>query len=160
MPRKYPVTGTESPNDETTTENTEQAGYIRSGTGKEPRKDNFQRITEYMEAHYNEQISLQDVASYAYLNRTYVSELFPKKLGMSFTSYRNLLRIRHACVMMEKSSMSLTEISRAVGYDALSSFSRVFRQIMGVPPQQYRKTQLKAKTSAVMMQIRREKEND
>ncbi|MDO5435464.1 MAG: AraC family transcriptional regulator [Clostridia bacterium] len=112
-----------------------------------------------MEAHYNEEITLQDVASYAYLNRTYVSELFPKKLGMSFTRYRNLLRIRHACIMMEESGMSLTDISRAVGYDALSSFSRAFRQIMGVPPQQYRKTQLEEKAAGKMKGRKEKKKN-
>lgn len=101
--------------------------------------DPFSRIPAYMEAHYNEEITLNDIAAYAFLNRTYVSELFPRKTGMSFTRYRNTLRIRHACEMIEKDSGSLTEIALAVGYDNLSRFSRVFRQIRGISPQQYRK---------------------
>lgn len=72
------------------------------------------------------------------MNRTYVSELFTRKAGMSFPQYKAQVRIRHACSMIEHGNTSMTDIAFAVGFESLSRFSRVFSQIKGVSPQQYR----------------------
>ena len=112
-------------------------------------RDPFQQITEYIEAHFAQSLSLGDVADYVHMNRTYVSELFTKKAGISFSQYKAQVRIRHACEMIEQGGYRLTDIAFSVGFESLSRFSRVFSQIKGVSPQQYRQ-QLKqhAETAA------------
>jgi len=101
-------------------------------------REPFQQITEYIEAHYGHSISLNDVADHVHMNRTYVSELFTKNAGMSFPQYKAQVRIRHACSMIERGESSMTDIAFAVGFESLSRFSRVFSQIKGISPQQYR----------------------
>lgn len=100
--------------------------------------DPFRKITDYIEAHYSQSISLNDVADHVHMNRTYVSELFTRRAGMSFPQYKAQVRIRHACDMIERGKTSMTDIAFAVGFESLSRFSRVFSQIKGVSPQQYR----------------------
>ena len=101
-------------------------------------KDAYQQIVDYIEAHYSEGITLSDVAEHVHMNRTYVSELFNKNAGISFTRYRAQVRIHHACEMIRQGGASMTDIAFAVGFESLSRFSRVFSQIKGLSPQQYR----------------------
>ena len=91
----------------------------------------------YIEQHYMLDISLNDVADHIFINKNYLSELFSKKLGVTFTQYKNSVRIRHACEMMDQGKRSMTDISIAVGFDSPSRFSKVFRQHMNMTPQDY-----------------------
>lgn len=72
------------------------------------------------------------------MNKNYLSDLFSKKLGMTFTHYKNTVRIRKAKQMIDQGTRSLTEVATAVGFDSSSRFSKVFRQLEGISPQQYR----------------------
>lgn len=101
-------------------------------------KDVFEQITDYIEANYSHSIFLGDVADLVHMNRTYVSELFTRNAGMSFPQYKAQVRIRHACEMIEQGGQSMTDIAFAAGFESLSRFSRVFSQIKGMSPQQYR----------------------
>lgn len=103
-----------------------------------PANDAFLQITDYIEAHYSQSISLGDVADLVHMNRTYVSELFTRNAGMSFPQYKAQVRIRHACEMIEQGGQNMTDIAFAAGFESLSRFSRVFSQIKGISPQQYR----------------------
>lgn len=92
----------------------------------------------YIEKNYACDISLNDVADAIFINKNYLSELFSKKLGVTFTQYKNSVRIRRACEMMDSGSRNMSEIALAVGFDSSSRFSKVFRQHMGMKPQEYR----------------------
>lgn len=111
----------------------EKAPASKPGTN-----DTFRQITDYIEAHYGQSISLNDVADLVHMNRTYVSELFTRNAGMSFPQYKAQVRIRHACEMIEQGGQSMTDIAFAAGFESLSRFSRVFSQLKGMSPQQYR----------------------
>lgn len=93
----------------------------------------------YIEQHYMHDISLNDVAEKIYINKNYLSELFSKKLGVTFSQYKNSVRIRHACEMMDRGCRNMAEIATSVGFDSSSRFSKVFRQHMGMKPQEYRR---------------------
>ena len=101
----------------------------------------LETAVSYIEKHYMQNISLQDVADAIYLNKNYLSELFSKKLGVTFTQYKNQVRVRHACLMMDAGCRSMTEIAMATGFESSSRFSKVFRQYMGMKPQDYRSGQ-------------------
>lgn len=111
----------------------EKAPASKPGTN-----DTFRQITDYIEAHYGQSISLNDVADLVHMNRTYVSEFFTRNAGMSFPQYKAQVRIRHACEMIEQGGQSMTDIAFAAGFESLSRFSRVFSQLKGMSPQQYR----------------------
>jgi len=91
----------------------------------------------YMEA----DLRLETVAEELYVNKSYLSELFSQRTGMSFTNYKNNVRIRHAKAMIRNNTDSLTQIAGNVGFDSASYFSRLFKQMVGMSPQDYKKSQ-------------------
>ena len=101
--------------------------------------DSLDAAVRYIEAHYAQDISLSDVSRQIYLNKNYLSELFSKKLGVTFTQYKNSVRIRHACELLDGGAGSITEVAMRVGFESSSRFSKVFRQQMGMTPQEYRR---------------------
>ncbi len=95
------------------------------------------RAMNYIEAHYDVSLPLETVAGALYVNKSYLSDLFSKSLGMTFTQYKNTVRINHAKQLIRKGGLSMTEIARMTGFDSPSRFSKVFHQIEGISPQQY-----------------------
>lgn len=73
------------------------------------------------------------------ISESYFHMLFKKWSGLSPVDYRNRLRISHAKSILQNSSMSVGEVSAAVGFDDRFYFSRVFKALTGVSPQKYRK---------------------
>lgn len=95
------------------------------------------RAIKYIEAHYDVSLPLETVAGALYVNKNYLSDVFSKSLGMTFTQYKNTVRIRHAKELIRKGGLSMTEIAQKTGFDSSSRFSKVFHQIEGISPQQY-----------------------
>jgi YesN/AraC family two-component response regulator len=111
--------------------------YPRPGVGAQ--NNTLDAAMVYIEQHYMYDISLNDVAEQVFINKNYLSELFSRKLGVTFSQYKNSVRIRHACEMMDHGSWNMAEIAISVGFDSSSRFSKVFRQHMGMKPQEYRR---------------------
>lgn len=101
--------------------------------------DSLGLAMRYIGEHYQASLSLETVAGALFINKNYLSELFSKKLGMTFTQYKNKLRIRHAKQLIASGKSSMTEISLLVGFDSSSRFSKVFRLYEGITPQDYRR---------------------
>ena len=95
------------------------------------------RAMSYIEEHYNVSLPLETVAGALYVNKNYLSDLFSRSLGMTFTQYKNTVRISHAKELIRKGGLSMTEIAQKTGFDSSSRFSKVFHQIEGITPQQY-----------------------
>ena len=102
--------------------------------------DSLGRAMSYINEHYMESLPLEKVAAELFVNKNYLSDLFSRKLGLTFTQYKSTVRIRKARQLIDQGSGNLTEIAAAVGFDSSSRFSKVFRQIEGLSPQQYRNT--------------------
>lgn len=66
-------------------------------------------LINYMEEHYNEKISLEDLARFSQYNRTYVSTLFKNTIGINFYEYLTRIRFQKALLELSSTSKSLTE---------------------------------------------------
>ena len=95
------------------------------------------RAMSYIEANYSVSLPLETVAGALYVNKNYLSDLFSKSLGMTFTQYKNMVRIRHAKELIRRGGLSMTEIAQRTGFASSSRFSKVFHQVEGISPQQY-----------------------
>lgn len=96
-------------------------------------------IVTYIENNYhNADLSLNTVASILHLHPKYFCRLFHKKMGCSFIEYLNMLRIKKAAMLLKTSSLSIKQISFAVGFDNPLYFSRVFKNYCLLSPKNYR----------------------
>lgn len=99
---------------------------------------NISKALIYISDNYRKPISVESVSQYIEKTPNYFSALFKKEIGMSFSEYINVLRIKRAKDLMENSDMLLSEISEYVGYTNYIYFTQVFKKIEGVSPSKSR----------------------
>lgn len=92
----------------------------------------------YIENHYQNDISREDVANAVYLESTYFSKYFKKQTGETFHNYLFNFRMNKAKELL-KSDKSITEVSQMVGYGNIGYFNKKFKQFTGLSPSEYKK---------------------
>src|SRR5690606_26589552 len=97
------------------------------------------RAKQYMLEHYRETCSLQSASSVIHVSPNYLSNLFKKETGISYTNYLTQIRIEKAKALLQGTKMRMTEIADAVGFDNSSYFTVEFKQVTGQSPREYRK---------------------
>ncbi len=97
-----------------------------------------QRSIQYMQEHFNETVTVDDLAEIAGLGRSRFSRLFKEQTGQIPLEYLNGLRIERAQQQLLMSKDRLHEIALAVGYSNEYYFSRRFKGSVGVTPGKYR----------------------
>ena len=93
----------------------------------------------HMLTHYEKPLRATDMAALCHLSYSYFSRSFNRLMQMSFNDYLNMVRIREAEKLLISSTLSITEISAAVGFCTTSYFIKLFKEQMHVSPKQYRK---------------------
>ena len=103
-----------------------------------PKKLSVAEVKEYLEQHYAEKITLDDLSKQFFINKYYLTRVFKEQFGQSITAYLTSLRITHAKQLLRFSEKSVEEIGLECGLGQLHYFSRVFKEVEGVPPSVYR----------------------
>ncbi|THF83242.1 response regulator transcription factor [Cohnella fermenti] len=98
----------------------------------------FKPIIHYINEHYREDISIPAMSRMFNINANYMSQLFKKEAGMTFTEYVTSLRLEHACKLLTATDDPINEIAERSGYDDYFYFSRIFKKIKGITPSAYR----------------------
>lgn len=88
--------------------------------------------------YYAESISLQSVANQINVNPSYLSRLFKQETGENFVSYLTRVRIERAKSFLENSQYKIYEVADKVGYHNYTYFSKIFKKVVGVSPEEYR----------------------
>lgn len=103
-----------------------------------------ERIVTYFEEHYNEKISLDQIAENMYLSPFYISKIFKSEIGDTPIRYLINIRLEKAKALLESNnSGSIQEIAAMVGYDDAYHFSKLFKKHFGISPSQVRKNAAK-----------------
>ncbi|MGF9700328.1 response regulator transcription factor [Paenibacillus sp. MABNR03] len=97
-------------------------------------------IARYTDAHYQEDLSLQQIAARFYLSREYISRKFKQQFGLNWSEYLGKLRINNAKLLLQNPSLRIVKISEMVGYQDEKYFSKVFKKMEGITPGEYRKS--------------------
>ena len=99
---------------------------------------NIQRVVDYLNVNFRDNITLSQAAEMAYTGSRYFSKKFKKCTGFGFSEYLTYLRINEASKMLISTRENISQISVDCGFNNSSYFGDVFKKIKGVSPQKYR----------------------
>ena len=95
-------------------------------------------VMTYINNHYREELSLEDVARFAGFSRYYFSRSFKRQTGYSFKDYLCQKRLQVAMDLLIRTNRSMREVAVESGFGSVVTFNRVFRDKKGCTPTQYR----------------------
>jgi YesN/AraC family two-component response regulator len=96
-------------------------------------------IIRHLEDNYSGNVSIQALADKLGYNKYYICNAFKKDTGATIFDCLALIRVRHAAELISYSEMSMESVGSSVGFANVSHFSRVFKQMVGIPPGQFRR---------------------
>lgn len=99
----------------------------------------IQKAVEFIQNHYCEPVKVNDIADYICINRSYLSTLFQKYIGMPPMQYLKIFRLTKAAEMLRLTELTIESIAFSCGYSDTAVFARAFRQFKDMPPGQFRK---------------------
>lgn len=98
----------------------------------------IKRAINYIREHYQESISLEGIAMRLEITPEYLSTLFNKEVGINFSAFLKEFRISHAKRLLAGTDLKIYEIAEKVGYGDPKYFMRVFKEVQGISPKEYR----------------------
>lgn len=100
----------------------------------------LRRVKDHVDKHSTEHLSLQKAAKVACLEPRYFSKYFHKKVGVTFSCWRTLLRLAEAQKLISTADFSISYVAHAVGYEDIRSFERSFKKYTGITPREFKKS--------------------
>ncbi|PWM47941.1 MAG: hypothetical protein DBX39_06670 [Bacillota bacterium] len=91
-----------------------------------------------VETKYDQNLTISDICQSLHLNESYFSKIFHEKMGSTFTEYLSMHRIQKATELLEKTNLTINQISQMVGFSNQFYFSNVFKKYRLVSPKKYR----------------------
>ena len=104
--------------------------------GKAP--STVEQMAFYISTHYQEPISVEDIADHVNLHPKYAIRLFHKKTGITLKSYIIMLRVHHAQLLLITTDQSVLDVAMDAGFGSSSSFYAAFQTSCGCSPNEYR----------------------
>ena len=98
----------------------------------------IQSVQTFIEEHYVEGISLENVAAHMNLSKHYLSTLFKKETGENMTLYINRKKIERAKVLLLNPQYRIQDIVEMVGFSNQQYFSKMFKRITGMTVMEYK----------------------
>ena len=94
----------------------------------------------YINDRISEKISLDNVSDYLGVNKSYLSSIFNKDMGISIVDYIHDKRISNACYLLANTDFSISEVADYIGYFDTSYFIRIFKTLVKMTPLKYRES--------------------
>ncbi|SHF47504.1 Transcriptional regulator GlxA family, contains an amidase domain and an AraC-type DNA-binding HTH domain [Modicisalibacter ilicicola DSM 19980] len=116
-----------------------QAGYAAEPPEVSHEDSQIRRVQEWLFHNFNEPVRIDALAGRVGMSPRNFARRFKVATGETPTGYLHRLRINAARHLLENEQQTIQQVSRAVGYDDLAFFRRVFKRYVGSPPQRYRK---------------------
>ena len=95
-------------------------------------------VRRYIDIHFKEALTLEQLAEEAHMNKFYLSHAFKKEYGVSPINYMITRRIDESKYLLAETDLSMSQIAQLLGFSSLSYFSQVFRRSQDISPMEYR----------------------
>jgi len=102
----------------------------------------FKSAISFIQQHYSEDITLDDIADSVHMNANYFCRFFKSFVHQTPVQYLNYYRIESSCEKLASTSLSITEVAFACGFNDVSYFIKVFKKYKGLTPTDYAKNLL------------------
>ena len=100
----------------------------------------LERAFSYIDEHFCEKITLDEVAAVAYMSPNYFSSYFRKMMIVRFSDYVTRLRIMRVRELLKDENNNVTEVALQCGFNNISNFYRLYKKHVGKPPRDEKKT--------------------
>ncbi|MBL8025024.1 MAG: helix-turn-helix transcriptional regulator, partial [Fibrobacteres bacterium] len=108
----------------------------KNGSTQDP---SFEQVREYVVANIDKDLSLKSIAMNRSMSVKAVQDSLKRNGFKTLPAFMNKVRVEKAAVLLESPNLTVSEIGYSVGYDNSEYFSRIFREIIGITPSEYRK---------------------
>lgn len=98
----------------------------------------LKKSLQFIETNYHRKITVSEIAESVGLNKNYFSTFFRENMGLTPQEYLVSFRINKACELMNNEVLTISDISRSVGYNDPLGFSKIFKKVKGFSPKNYR----------------------
>jgi len=98
----------------------------------------LKRMTSYIEQHFAEKISLQDIADSADISKSEALRCFKSSVRSTPVEYLNKYRLHQARTLLKTTTRTITDIAESVGFESTSYFDRMFKRTFGITPKAIR----------------------
>lgn len=105
-------------------------------------QERLQNILIYIQEHYSDKITLEDIADSVNICRSECCRFFKSQIGETLFHYLLNYRVHQSLPLLTETSLSITEIAEQTGFSSPAYFSRIFHKCMGTSPAAYRKKQI------------------
>lgn len=96
-------------------------------------------VVNYIHCNYVEDLSIDDVARKFNYSESGLSRMLRNYTGLSFKEIQNHARILYSCVSLVTTNAQISMISKLVGFNSIKTFEKVFMELKGISPEEYRK---------------------
>jgi len=107
--------------------------------------DKLAQVCRCIREQYARPLTLEDVAGAYDVSPCYLSRMFKKMTGLSFSRYRNAVRVSSAKGFLSQAGMPVSAVAEQCGFESATHFGRVFKEFTGITPLKYRKSVIKKK---------------
>lgn len=110
-----------------------------SNVVRSKKMDRMKVILKYVEIHYAEKITIDEIAREANCAPSYFMRMFRETIGSTFIEYLNVYRLTMSARLLKETEESVLEVAMGVGFDNLSYFNRCFKKKFQMTPGKYRR---------------------
>lgn len=114
------------------------ASSLNLSTRSKEYLDLFTNTLKYIDEHFTEKLSLEDMAIKTGFSKFHFSRLFKKYTNYNFSDYLCLRRVREAETLLQRPDIPITDVAITSGFSSISTFNRIFKQQTGCSPSEYR----------------------
>lgn len=102
--------------------------------------ETIHKVNKYVQSHYQNKLTLDEIASNVHLSKTYLCNIFKAETGETITNYINRIRVEKSKLLLPDDSLNIVQIANLCGFEDQSYYTKIFKSYVGITPKKYRES--------------------